>query len=84
MFDLGVWEFGQEAEMKCRVLSFPVKHIWQNKADQGLIVRSSIELMELIRENLWRQELLPAQLFSAAGLSSPEGSGGESAQLLWD
>lgn len=40
-------------------VAFPVKHVWYDKADPELIVRSAHELMLLVKQEGWQKVLLP-------------------------
>jgi hypothetical protein len=42
-----------------RIISFPVKHHWHEKADMNLIRRSANELRELVDYNCWEKVAMP-------------------------
>ena len=42
-----------------RLIAFPVKHTWEQKADLTLIERSASELLMLIQKKGWKRVLLP-------------------------
>lgn len=47
------------ADLPTHWVSFPVKHIWSERAELGLIERSARELMHLIGATGWQTVLLP-------------------------
>jgi hypothetical protein len=53
--DLG-W-YSSENESVYRIVSFPVKHRWQDAADLELIKRSALELVELVDRNAWARKI---------------------------
>lgn len=50
------------------IISFPVEHSWQERADIGLIRRSALELLQLADNSGWREIYMPLPGCGKGGL----------------
>lgn len=62
-------QFGNHVHhLDSMVVSFPVEHTWQERADIGLIKRSAIELVMLVDQIGWGQVYMPLPGCGRGGL----------------